>query len=127
MNTESKEHEFKMYKGLSESLKAKADEHEKEAEKLRTIAQDYENKAIGLLVPYKIGDIIEFEETQGYVKKIVKRYRMRVTSFNFWSDTFEVNGYQVGKDGKTARSFTRKSFFVREGRNPFVQIVKAAS
>ena len=122
----SDETKFRELEELARLAKERARMHEQMAKDERKEAQEKTNQAISLIAPFAIGDVVEYEERQGYRNGgTLKKIRMLVVNFHFSNlyDGYEVSGWQVNKEGK--ETATSKSFYITTKANPFVKIVKA--
>ncbi len=112
-------------KALADEADRKADEYEELKKAQLDLWRKYMNEAGALIVPFSVGDVIEYSEHQGWRDGgQVKRMRMRVTRFHLYNTGVEVYGRQVNKQGK--ESYATKSFLITDTKNPFLSIVKKA-
>ncbi len=122
----SDETKFRELEELARLATERARMYEQMGKDARKEAQDLTNQAISLLAPFAIGDVVEYEEKQGYRNGgTLKKIRMIVRNFHFSNiyDGFEVTGWQVNKEGK--ETATSKSFYITTKANPFIKIIKA--
>ena len=120
------EAKFRELEELARLATERARMHEQMAKDERKEAQEKTNQAISLLAPFAIGDVVEYEERQGYRNGgTIKKIRMLVRNFHFSNiyDGFGVTGWQVNKEGK--ETTTSKSFYITTKANPFIKVIKA--
>lgn len=116
--------EFERLRNLAIEANSRANKLEAEAEIARRENRDYTNKCISLLVPFSIGDIIEYSEKYGYDNN-EKTIRMLVRRFAFsFDDSIYVMGEQVNKENKISNA--SKRFSITNTNNPFKSIIKKA-
>ena len=112
----------------AEAMREEARELEEKASALRRKSRELENEAVALVVPFKVGDLIEYKTMQGiYEKKTVVR-RMVIKSLHFSDGGIVANGAQANAKGEANwRNGASARFYTDYWPDEFLRVVSPAS
>ena len=112
----------------AEAMREEARGLEERAGELRRKSRELENEAVALVVPFKVGDLIEYKTTQGiYEKKTVVR-RMVIKSLHFSDGGIVANGAQANAKGEASwRNSASASFYTDYRPDEFLRVISPAS
>ena len=108
----------------AEAMREKAIELEKKASELRRQSRELENEAAALLVPFKVGDCIEYKTKQGVFEKKTVTRRMVIKSLHFSDGGIVANGAQANAKGEANwRNGASARFYTDYWPDEFLRVV----